>query len=630
MRCSNCGRENPASERFCATCGRPLYIQRRPASGTNTRHAASPQGGRPVSSGAPRSVPGSRPRPAGRPVPARGGRPAGGSRPQQSGPRTRWNPKFLAACAGILALLILIPILIAVASHSRDTLETRRIQMFYSGASGKTSVVFAGKAYEQTIIGKVARTLTSADGKSEAVLTDAGQLYYVTPEKLKSVANDVADFALSADGSRLGYLKIVPEESSTDGSETTEEEQKTTTTTTTTTTSRHTVTEPETTDATTTEYVPSGGEKYLDYANSSLFLYNTTDGSSPLVTNHVAADSITLSPSGGCIGYVVTDESGESFEGFVYQSGVVNSVGRNARPLAVSDDGKRCYFVKFEKMEEDTWVQKLFVRFGDAEIKLAEYADANLLQMYLNSDLSQVVFSTTGSEGAFYYCDDAMEKVKMVQGFKPVYAFAQKEVAMGKTILTPFESFTRQVFIDAVGTAQYLDSKHNCVNIGASGTFFRITPDGKTLYYVDDAKKLYSCIVRKLSKKDIASDVMNFDISADGKILYYITSDNKLHCFTGKDTVLAEGVYTVGNGLTVTDGGYLYFLVNYNYGKGTLCYVKGDGTPKVLEKIGSVHDIAYDQDDCIYYRDSYNMITGTYNLYYGKTKKYTKVFEHMG
>ena len=75
---------------------------------------------------------------------------------------------------------------------------------------------------------------------------------------------------------------------------------------------------------------------------------------------------------------------------------------------------------------------------------------------------------------------------------------------------------------------------------------------------------------------------------------------------------------------------YLYFLQKYNFGSGTLCYVKGDGTPKVLEDVSNVYDIAYDQDNCIYYRANYGTISGTYDLFYGKAKKYTKVFEHMG
>ena len=175
MRCPYCGEENHDSSKFCELCGAPLSPDEQPA---KERPAARPRP-RPAAQ-AKQAQPRSGVRPAGRP----------GARGRKK-KKTRWNPKFLAACAGILLVLILIPILIAIAVHRGDSIESRRIQMFYSGASGKTNIVLNGKVFEKTIVGKVERTASSRDGLCQAVLSESGELYYITSQKVETVASGV-------------------------------------------------------------------------------------------------------------------------------------------------------------------------------------------------------------------------------------------------------------------------------------------------------------------------------------------------------------------------------------------------------------------------------------------------------
>ena len=195
----------------------------------------------------------------------------------------------------------------------------------------------------------------------------------------------------------------------------------------------------------------------------------------------------------------------------------------------------------------------------------------------------------------------------------------------------PLDTFAKTAFVRADGAVQYIDGKIQCTDTGAVGKSFRITPDGKTVYFLDAKGTLNACVVRKSDTRAVATNVMNYDLSADGSIVYYVNTDNELHVFVGgKDTRAAENVYAPGDGLCVTDGGYLYFLENYTYGNGTLCYMKGAGKVRVLSDINDVHDIAADTQDNIYYRGNYGTISGTYDLYYGRQKKYTILFKDMG
>lgn len=608
MRCPHCGEENPGASKFCEVCGSPLP---QPTSPAHNPNAARPAG---------QARPANRPaqqRPVGRPVDRR-------NVPARKKKKTRWNPKFLAACAGILLVLILIPILIAIAVHHGDSIESRRIQMFYSGISGKTSVVLNGKVYEKTISGKADRTASSRDGLIQAVLSEAGELYYITSQKVDSVASGVQNFVLSADGSKLAYvLQNQPDPSDTSESSTEEE--------TTARRARNNAKSEEETTESTTEYVPAGAESFLDLSDTSLFVYYGADGTSPLIANHVPASSVSISPTGASVAYAVTADDGESFEGFFYREGVATSIGRNALPIAVSDDGLRFFYVKYDKMD-DVWIQKLFAKNGEDEIKLDEFADGNKLSVYLNLDYSQIIYSITGKNGSFFICGEDGEKSKISNGYTPIYPYGMREVVSGKAVLTPYETFSKTVFSNAASTAQYLDGKNVSADLGATGSLFRISPDGKTLYYLDKDEYLYSCTVRKINKKEIASHVMTFELSADGEYLYYINSDNQLHSVKGnKDTLHAENVYTSKTvGLAVTDGGYVYFLQDYAYGSGTLCYLKGDGAVHVLNEINNVHDLAADVGEYIYYRSDFGAISGTYDLYYGKGKKYTKLFEKLG
>ena len=539
----------------------------------------------------------------------------------------RWNPKFLAACAAILALLILIPILIAsvVHRHTDEPLESKTIQSFYSAASGKTSLVFSGQTYEKAIMGKIASVSVSADGLREAVLTEEGELYYVTTSRLESVATRVQSFVLSTDGTKLAYVvenEPAPNPSASESeTETTEKEEETT---------KAPRLADENTTEQTTEYVPSGGEQYLTYLDTSLFLYFGADGSKPKIADHVSPASVCMSPNGTNIGYAVTAEDGKTFEGFLFNGETTESIGRNAMLLAMSDDALQQYYLKFEQ-QDDAWVHKLFSKAGETEIRLGEFTDGKRFSAFVNRTCSEIVFGFSGKDGAFFHCKAGNEKIKLANGFSPVLPRGTRIVSNGRASIVPLDTFAKSTFIRADGTAQYIDAKTNCLDTGARGKLFRLTPDGKTLYYLNENGSLGVCVVRKADKKELASGIMNFDLSPNGRILYYVNTDNDLHIRSGsKDRVAEENVYAPGEGMCVTDSGYLYFLKDYTYGSGTLCYLKDGGKVRVQADINDVHDICADTGDYIYYRGHYTTITGTYDLYYGKQKKYTMLFKDMG
>ena len=604
MRCPYCGKTLAPNARVCPVCGKAAKRGTpQPASADGLRRARVQQNA--AAAGA---------------VVRRKKR-----RSRFLAPGERWNPKFLAVCALILVCIILIPILIAVAvnAHKDVPLEARTIQSFYSKASGKTSVTFAGKAYEKAIVGEVAETVISADGMTQAMLTKDGTLYYVTTSELRQVATGVLRFVLSADGSRLAYVQLneTREPSTGDDASTTEKEEETT---------RAPRLADESTTQETTEYVPAGGELYLDYLDTSLFLFSGADGSAPLVANHVAADSLSMSPSGAYVGYAVTAEDGESFEGFLFGGEVTVSLGRDTVPVAASDDGTRQYYLKFDRME-DGWVQKLFSKFEENEVKLGEFSDGKRLCVFFNQDVSEIVFSFTGADGAFFHSMGGGEKLKLANGFSPILSRGKRFVQDGKSVIVPVESFAKTAFRRADGTVQYADAKLNCLDTGVSGTMLRLSNDGKYLYYLGEDGVLGVCTLRKADKKELALNVINFDLSADGEIMYYVNTDNELHTRKGsKDALACENVYAPGTGLCVTDGGYLYFLKDYSYASGTLCYMKGDGRVRVATELDDVHDIAADTGDCIYYRGHYSTLSGTYDLYYGRQKKYTLIFKELG
>lgn len=638
MQCPYCGVDNRNESRICEVCGRPLPA-RRTAPLSAGEVSRSPYGGRPTGQvphpprQGGRAVPPASRRPAPNYAAPQGKRPASavgrasGQRPYaQNKPKERWNPKFLAACAGILILLIAIPVIIAVVRHSSVQVENNMIQTYYSGAAQKTSVVMHGKVFDQTIPGRISASADSADGLARAVLTENGDLYYITRDKLSSVAKNVDNFILSADGSGLAYvIETAPE--TTDSSSDSSTEAKTTTTTT---TVRSLKEEAQSTSESTTEYVPAGADGFLAQSNTTLYLYNAEDGTAPKIADHISAQSVALSANGDVVSYTQVNSTGDGFEGYHCFNNVKTSIGRNVVPIAISNDTLHMCYVKFERLS-DVWVQKLFAKLGETDTLLGEFSDGNLLQLYVNQDFTEIIYSLTGSNGNYFFYAADHDKEKLSVGYTPIYSFGLRDVCSGRAVISPLASFAKSFFSDAYGTAQYIDDKYVCVNTGAVGVTFRVNSDGKTLYYLDKDEYLYSCSVRKLQKAEIDSHVMTFELSADGDYLYYINSDNELHCVKGgKNTLLAEKVNAPKDrAMAVTDDGYVYFLQNYSLGSGTLCYLKKDGKPTVVDSINNVYRIVADTDGSVYYYSDYSAISGTFDVYYGKSKKYTQLLEKV-
>ena len=586
MKCNFCGSEITGADGVCEICGHEVQIE----NNQNTKQSEKPQNT-------------SKKKTAKKPIITKRGK-----KIKVFG----INLSFILMCAAALAVIILVPTLIITSLIGAKPLKFEVMHTFYSKTTGVTSIVESGKIYEKTVEGEIVKKLSSSDGSVSAMLSEHGDLYKVSADDITLISSGVKNCVISQDGSKIAYLVKQAEESSTEES-TTEKSKK----------------KQEPSQEETTEYIPAGPEEYTK-AELSLFVYNCVDGESKHIENAVAETSISLSPTGKAVCYTKSDKDGENFQGYVCNNGVFSAVGRNAVPIAVSDDGSFLYYVKYE-IYEDNQVLKLFVKNGEKEEKLGEYSDGNGLSMYLNADFSETVFSVTGETGNFFLWTSLKEKQKLSSGFTAVYPFGKNEISNGKTVIAPTESFSGFVFYDNEKTAKYIDKKYVCNDLVVKADFFRVNADMSKLYFVDRNEYLFVTDLKKIETSDIASHVLNFDISVDGEMLYYVNSDKELHCYKGSsDKVISENADPGTRGLAVTEGGYLYYLKDYAYGSGTLCYLKNGGSEHVVKGTENVHDIIIDKGDNIYYRSDYGTISGTYDLYYGKAGKYELLFQNMG
>ncbi len=529
------------------------------------------------------------------------------------------NAWFIALCAGILAVIIAVPAIIIASVLGNDEIETSNIHTFYSKTSGKTSVVESGVLYDAAIEGNIVKKESSSDGTVTAVLTQYGDLQLIKEGTVTPVATGVENFVLSPNGAKIAYLKSAEEalsEESTSEEETAKKSKPSQ-------------------EEETTEVLPAGEEEFIS-ADLSLFLYNCLDGEEKHIENKVAPTSISLSPSGNGVCYTKSDDDGKSFDGYVCRSGVYSAIGRNTYPVAVSDDGSILYYVKYE-IYNDGRALKLFVKNGDTEEKLGEYTDGNALSMYLNSTFSEAVFSVTGKDGNFFLWkaekekNENSEKQKLSVGFNPIYPKGLNETTSGRAVVVPDESFAVFAFCDNSGTASFIDKKFVCNSLSAKSDKFMIDTDYSRIYYVDSNEYLYVTDLKKYGTSSVASHVIGFDITYDGKTVYYIDSDNELHSFSGSsDEIIDNNVYHGENGFCVTEGGYFYYLKDYNYDSGTLYFLKNGGSSHKVEEAANVHDIIADKGDSIYFRADYGTISGDYTLYYGSANKYRSVYSNAG
>lgn len=371
---------------------------------------------------------------------------------------------------------------------------------------------------------------TSLDG-TKAVLYSYGsnELYYFDGSAVRSVAEDVESYEMSADGSAVIYNT-------------------------------------------------EGDELY------DLYIYS--GGKSSMIASEVTGSCI--SPDGKIVGYIGDyNEETESFKGYLWD-GSEKELGKNKVPLAASNGGKYIYYAKYSGDDEQATVYVQKGTNDDTKQKLGDLFSTS--EFYLNSDGDQAMLveydktyvSVKGGERIkvsgsacnpilpqnTQSCIGEMVTTLGIKSFADMYYSTSSNSGSGYKLLYVNKSF------ESSTAANNVDS------------YYALADDGKTLYYLkgDSIRRINASKSGSEAETLVEDDVSRFCISDNGKTIFFVTDEGELYsCRNGKKTKLLTDDLDSYSAYSLYGGDTIYYISD-----GELFSSTGDKSTKISGFSGDV------------------------------------------
>lgn len=317
------------------------------------------------------------------------------------------------------------------------------------------------------------------------------------------------------------------------------------------------------------------GIGYTTYEDEiDLYLYNVGTKKSSKIAKDIKNSSIIISPDGDSVCYMKEDEDYGDFKAYVSINGKEPKlIGKNYRPIAISNDGDYQYYV------DDN---KLYVKSKKDKQKLSDGVDGYIL---FNKSYSQVLFHDGGRS---YISTKGSEKKKIsnsrirdiIVPDNVVSRYVDVGIGMG---ILGIDSFVNQLYVFD-GDICYLDSKYDVREVSTGSTRdIQLSEDGETLLY-SQYGTLYKVtkfddkipVIKPVGKED---DIYYFNATSDLSYIYYVNNDDELMCMSdkGKAKKIADDVESDDYYIDTKDD-TVYFLSD-----GTLYYSQNGGAKKKIK-----------------------------------------------
>lgn len=480
-------------------------------------------------------------------------------------------PVIVAAGIGVVAIIILL--LVMMPGGSKYLKSSNAYNMLFYVDSGSYVVLTPENGtIDLDVEDDIDRISYSMGGTEMAFLADffsidGGTLYFMEGQTVTEVSDGVYSFLLNAEGNAIAYLA---------------------------------------------DYGEDGGD---------LYLYDCKKKSKEKVAKEVYSIEA-ISPDGKSVGYIASYRNYDNYRGFISINGrEPESVGKNCRPFAVSNNGKYVYYERYGN-DADT----LYVKAGKDDIKLGKY---DSYSAFLNRDYSEILFS---SEGRTYISAKGKDKIKVSNSnirwlLKPA---AMAYVQYGTIMVYGLDSFAGKVAVGDDNSLFYInkDFSSERISSGVSSNVL-ISDDMNTVLYANNRGSLFK--VENLKKSfepvEIGEDleVVRFQATSDMKKIYYVNEDDDLYYIRGKSKPknIAHDVEDI---LMNTKDDRLYFLEDFRRDSGTLYTTKNGSKKQAVENADEVASIQLYGDKVIYFEGDYNGFT----LYISESPtKFEKLLEDI-
>ncbi len=425
------------------------------------------------------------------------------------------NKLALAGVAGGLALLVILIVVCSILGGGNGFNKVKSTILIQNTDKNEYSVIVNKKVLSTTIESESGEPtlISSADGSTAAILTEEGELFVVSGKKLKDVADDVKNVAISLNGKYLAYT--------------------------------------------------TRGEKDEEITLHHCKVSNTK--SEEISDEIIGISDFAISPNGKSVAYFVAGgEEGDPDELMFFNGKKSTKVADDGGTLfGLSDGGKEIYVGILEKDEEEEEPKD----DSDEEYDADAYAEAastsssqNTLYAYTkNGDRTSLGSYVVGwTSGSFIFFNDDHRQVMFTNEEGKTYISNKGKKPDGKAssdrleMLIPTGSAAK--YCNTTGTFTYPVSnlfnqvyqtsdssvwliKKNAdksVKLVSKATNASIDESGDYVYYNYDGEEL-RCI--KISHGEKASEKYKTIIEDYAPSSYYVTSNRKFVYYTEKDSV---------------------------------------------------------------------------------------------
>jgi hypothetical protein len=263
-----------------------------------------------------------------------------------------------------------------------------------------------------------------------------------------------------------------------------------------------------------------------DRGDTAARLLLWTGGSPVTISINVGIyeNRVTLSPDGKTVGFVEND--GENDFGMVFTNNRATELGRGLTPIGVADSAKYIYFTRVSAEGQVI----LMVQRGLNEERRDRLAgDLNMWeQVFFNKDMSQIIFTTRGSEGRSHISDRGRDSV-------PLRGVVSELIVPYNTAyfngIVGVRNFKNTFYVNNQSALIHIDSKYETRNIQSNVYQVYLSSDGKTLTYNRGSR-----IERVNGTKANAEPVRLVDermccfvITANGNAVFYVDSGDIMY-----------------------------------------------------------------------------------------------------
>ncbi len=239
-------------------------------------------------------------------------------------------------------------------------------------------------------------------------------------------------------------------------------------------------------------------------------------------------DGITISPDGKTVAYATGDvddeDEDDDFVGYYYDGKKSHELGKNIRPVAISNGAKQVYYIK----DSGLYVQKKDNK--DDRVKLAN--DSDIDDIAFNCDMTEILFNVTDDEGndKSYISADGKEKVKLKNSVSDFIVPEGVASAYSGSAVLGVRTFENTYYYGS-GNIYRIGKNFESVRVTDSSSDVSLADDGKTLIYRDgDSIFKMDGTKEESEPKRLVEDEVDTLIgaTAKGDAFFYINEDEEL------------------------------------------------------------------------------------------------------